>query len=515
MAKRKGLMDSLMDPMPGDSAGLFDDQVEASDEETNQSLQDKVTSSQAELAKVDEAITALTGAVKASDKPSSTLLAKLGEYKSRREQLQAELDKAGSAKPTESAAAPEAQPSVSGPTPTAAAPTTPSIDNKPKTLMDALNKSAPTGKAPAPDYFQQAEDVTKAGAETLKGKLAEAETKREEARGRADVGQLAETLGKSFAQIGAAQAGLKSGVDLSQAVAKAPGVDWESRRKEIQDDYQLRLKDIEMQRKDLADKADHLEKRGEFETSKKLKEKELSLEQAKVDQMGEYRKAEIENAKAKLEASKRSLNPDQFKVREKGLDIYGKAVDEFEKNTAVYDRMQAAKNSYDKAPEGSMDKVYSSIQMIMLSNKALDPTSTIRESEYDRLAKAGDWTGFMEQAKADGIKGAALTRLRTIADSRGGGASILPSEAFNSLYKTGMAQRGPEMKKFAGKLNEIRQDEKKFGIPEELGLSFRPEYEQLLGKQDKTKSAAGATTTSPTTPTQVFGSAEEYLKGNK
>lgn len=64
--------------------------------------------------------------------------------------------------------------------------------------------------------------------------------KREEGRDAIEKGQFFDILGRSLTQIGAAAQGLQSNVDLSN-IAQKSSVDWESRRKELQDDYDRRI----------------------------------------------------------------------------------------------------------------------------------------------------------------------------------------------------------------------------------------------------------------------------------
>lgn len=79
--------------------------------------------------------------------------------------------------------------------------------------------------------------------ETLQGRLGElksqrktAKTERETKRREADWGELASIIGRSLAQIGAAQQGLRTGVDLSKSIGPAL-IDWEKRRDRIDADY--------------------------------------------------------------------------------------------------------------------------------------------------------------------------------------------------------------------------------------------------------------------------------------
>jgi hypothetical protein len=465
----------------------------------------------------------LTGAVKASDKPSATLLNKLGEYKTRRDELEKEL---ASTKPS--------TPGIEqGPQPTTGQ-ATDNLDLRigqegPKTLSESINRMAsPSSAATAtttkpalgagkgletakPDYFAQAEQARTASEGTLQGKLTEAEAKREEARGRADIGQLAETLGKSFAQIGAGQAGLKSGMNLAGAVTAAPGVDWEARRKEIQHDYELRLGELKDQRKDLADKADRLEKRGEFEAAQKLKKRELDLHERQIDQQGRYQNAEIDNARAKIEASKKSLTDEQFKQANKAIDRYDAAAKNYREATQIYDKMDTAYDTYKNAKNDN-ERIYATVQLVMLNNKAQDKNSTVREAEYDRLARNGQWSALINLAEKDGVLPATKEYLKSII-AGGGTPILLPQPQVDALYKTGAIQKTGDVNRFASELGDIRHSEEKFGIVPYSPI--RPEYEKLIKGTEQATQPAGSQAPSPFgqgTSVTTAPSAEAYLK---
>lgn len=485
MATRKGLMDSL-DPMarPFGSESTFSDQMEEDQaQQSPESLRDRLAKKQEELDNVNEAIDSVMGAVKASDKPNSLLLDKLFEFRAKKKSLEEEIKQAG---PTTPASPKLGEPSVGG--------QPPNLDlmvgkEGPKTLSESMAQGSKTAAGPAtslkdringgaakqPDYFQQAEAARTAGETSLKDKLAEAEAQRTSARERADIGQAAEMFGKALTQYGAARAGMKSGRDLSQAVAGAPGVDWEARRKEIQQDYQLRQADVENQRKTLAERIDRLDKMGQFEESKKLQQQKLDLDREELKQKTKFQNAEMEVARSKLEANKKVLTPEQYGLAKNNIEAYDKAFKEYNEGNQVFDKLEIAKNSYlDAVKKGSdVEKQYAAIQMIMLANKAQDPPSTIREAEYDRYAKEGNIADLIDYAKKKGALSSTIEKLEQLATK-----TPLSQGQVEGLYNVASQQKQAFIVPFTEKLQRIRQTENQHGLKDYTPIN--PKYEAWL-----------------------------------
>ena len=179
------------------------------------------------------------------------------------------------------------------PPPTPGAATTPDVTPKapspaPGTsLADKVNKVKEAKGQPEEEtgasLYQKAQAARTAATEGFTGDVAEAKKARDEARSRADWGSLFEQLGKSVAQYGAARAGMKSGYDMSSGIKELAGVDWEARRKEIDQDYREDLSTAQEKMKQASEQAANLEKRGDYLNSEKWKQREYKLQQDKLD----------------------------------------------------------------------------------------------------------------------------------------------------------------------------------------------------------------------------------------
>ena len=264
----------------------------------------------------------------------------------------------------------------------------------PKTLAMSLSDTAKPAKSlkesvsAAPDYFQQAQTMREAGEGSLQGKLAQAETTRKEARERADIGQAAEMFGKALTQYGAARAGMKSGRDLSQAVAGTPGVDWEARRKEIQEDYKLRQTDVENERRLLETKAEALEKRGQYEDSKSARKEAMGLEKQKFawQQLQDLEQNRLKGLETDVKLA--ALAGDKNKV---SLELSKRYRDDdvTKRTVQLRQNTQAAEDLYQKQLNSKTRSSANDIALIFNFVRAQDPASTVREGEYSLAGKQG------------------------------------------------------------------------------------------------------------------------------
>lgn len=307
---------------------------------------------------------------------------------------------------------------ATSPTP-AAGPATPSLQAK----VAASGVGEQEAKA-VPDYFQQAEAKRKEGEGTLQAKLAEAESKREEARGRADIGQLAETVGRSLAQIGAAQAGMKSGFDLSQAVAKAPGVDWEARRKEIQGDYDRRIATAESAQKQLDTEIDRLEKRGQYEDAKQLEKKKMKLQQDVFDFNKQKTKDDLDIERGKIAATQgvKNLERSQQLAADYDKDKRTEVYRDFQSNYSSMKELEVpAKKGNAQAGTAMLTRLArGSNPTGQLSDN--DMEQVLRRSYFDKFGVDLDksvtgnvqqmWQVIVEKKQADAVIDAAMETMR-------------------------------------------------------------------------------------------------------
>lgn len=121
---------------------------------------------------------------------------------------------------------------------------------------------------------------------SLKDRITQATSTRDEERKRADIGQLAERLGQALAQIGAAQAGMRSGVDLSNITKGLPTIDWDAKRKEMTDDYKTTLAEISDERRTLQQK---LERAQDKEQRERFHQDDLKLKKEENAATERYR----------------------------------------------------------------------------------------------------------------------------------------------------------------------------------------------------------------------------------
>jgi hypothetical protein len=167
---------------------------------------------------------------------------------------------------------------------------------KPTSLLEATQKAQQKTKAPKPAATPEGASLSLTGEEkappakeptiqeTLKERLSgldarrtEAKAEREQKRKEADWGQLASIIGRSLAQIGAAQQGLRTGVDMSKAVGPAL-IDWEKKKDRIDADYAQNIKELESERREatrLAERAEDQEIRDRYRKEDYEKQKEL------------------------------------------------------------------------------------------------------------------------------------------------------------------------------------------------------------------------------------------------
>lgn len=155
----------------------------------------------------------------------------------------------------------------------------PTLKEKIKPEKDRGRKIVPETaaeqKAPTPKTIQSTLKERLAG---LDARRQEAKASREERRKATEWGELASIIGRSLAQIGAAQQGLRTGVDMSNAV-KPLLVDWERKKDRIDNDYAQEIKEIEGERREinrLAEKAEDQETREKYREEDYKRQKELA-----------------------------------------------------------------------------------------------------------------------------------------------------------------------------------------------------------------------------------------------
>ncbi len=210
-----------------------------------------------------------------------------------------------------------------------------------KTLLGAIQSSGTT-PSPAPTAGMptsiSAPVTTEAEAEkpedTLLARLRKAEETRGEERKRADVGQVAEMVGRSLAQIGAAQQGMKAGVDMS-GVGQAKGIDWAARRAEIADDYKTELASISKEREQLLEKEKRALEAGNQKELLDIKKKEYKLLERKTN-------ADIEAKQAERDAVRASIGKPDSKMVAAADERAAKTM---EKLDASFDKIQTINTS--------------------------------------------------------------------------------------------------------------------------------------------------------------------------
>lgn len=161
----------------------------------------------------------------------------------------------------------------------------PKEEVKPKTLSEAVSTArtpkAPPAKEAAPAPLSLAERI-----KGIESKRTEAKALREEQRKRADWGELASIVGRALTQIGAAQQGLKTGVDMSNVLGPAL-VDWDKKRDRIDDDYKQEIAELSAEQREIT----RLAEREEDKAAKKdYQEKQAELEKQKIAAMTEREK---------------------------------------------------------------------------------------------------------------------------------------------------------------------------------------------------------------------------------
>jgi len=237
-----------------------------------------------------------------------------------------------------------AAPSGLGPTPDRMynAPEQPS-EAKPTSLLEATKQAQQKTKAPKPaSSTEERAPLSLAGEKkappakepTIQEKLQErlsgletrrkeAKEEREEKRKGADWGELASIIGRSLVQIGAAQQGLRTGVDMSKAVGPAL-IDWEKKRDRIDNDYAQEIKELNAEQKEtirLAERAEDKEAREEYQKQQAKIEAEksrASIERERIKQEG---KLTAENLKALASQNKAAIKA-QFKLTEDKVKEY-------------------------------------------------------------------------------------------------------------------------------------------------------------------------------------------------
>lgn len=186
-----------------------------------------------------------------------------------------------------------------------------------KTLKEAIGKPAQAAPSTATEVETAEPATPKSIQATLQEQLAGLEARRQEAkserdakRKRADWGELASIIGRSLAQIGAAAQGLKSGVDLSNAVGPAI-IDWEKQRDRIDNDYAQEIKELEGQSREatrLAERAEDRETRDRYRKEDFENQKEIANLKYTNKLRGDNAKSVLNEAKAVMSGKTQSFN---------------------------------------------------------------------------------------------------------------------------------------------------------------------------------------------------------------
>jgi len=182
---------------------------------------------------------------------------------------------------------------------------------------EAIGKPAQAAPSTATEVETAEPATPKSIQATLQEQLAGLEARRQEAkserdakRKRADWGELASIIGRSLAQIGAAAQGLKSGVDLSNAVGPAI-IDWEKQRDRIDNDYAQEIKELEGQSREatrLAERAEDRETRERYRKEDFENQKEIANLKYTNKLRDDNAKSVLSEAKAVMSGKAQSFN---------------------------------------------------------------------------------------------------------------------------------------------------------------------------------------------------------------
>lgn len=376
----------LMAPELEQSTG-FPGEASLEDVEEEQAAGPDVGELQKRLARLESEATALTGLVKAQgDKPDTQILNRLSEIKREQSSLQ-DLVKASPVSPTE----------PTGPSATPTSSVSPGAETKPSNLLESFSKSTSNAGKLGAGAPSQNGTVTPSASlsgfkpepekpeDTLLARLKRAETTREEARKRADIGQLAEMVGRSLTQIGAAQQGMRTGVDLS-GVAQGKGIDWEARRAEIAKDYETELASVSKEREQLIEKERRAEEANNQKELLALKKQELGLSQretaAKIDKLRE-------EARAIKEAAGKPDSKEAASALERANKTMEKLDDSFYKVETLNSGVNKAVEQILQDRKANKSTAASERGIITTYLKSLDPDSAVLAAEQLAFINAG------------------------------------------------------------------------------------------------------------------------------
>ena len=172
---------------------------------------------------------------------------------------------------------------------------TPEVKKEPvksKTLKEAVGSAAPDKKPDVPGETdtvseEKPKELTLADRiRGIEGKRAEAKALREEQRKRADWGELATTIGRALTQIGAAQQGLRTGVDMSNVLGPAL-TDWDKKRDRIDNDYKQEIAELSAEQREITRLAEREEDKA---ARKEYQDKQVELEREKLKAQEEREK---------------------------------------------------------------------------------------------------------------------------------------------------------------------------------------------------------------------------------
>jgi len=260
------------------------------------------------------------------------------------------------------------------------------------------------GKGAAPEgttsVTEQAPAVAKLSAEdTLMERLKRAEETKKEERQRTDIGQLASMVGRSLAQIGAAQAGMKSGVDMS-GVAQKELVDWEARRKQINDDYATELAGISKEREQLLAREKEARDAENDRQMLAIRKQELRNEQRKTDAFITKQEEEIKIARA---AAGKPDNKQVEAIREKEAANFDKLNEKQAKVVTANAEINSALDEADKLTTAgnSIAAGFADRTAITAYLKQLDPESAVLAAEYSAAKDINKLTPLLESKFKD------------------------------------------------------------------------------------------------------------------
>ena len=379
MAKLTSNQFSILPSGMEQSEGFGDEPIEDEAVTSSTAIED----TKKRLSQLDSESNALMSVIKAQgDKPDTNILNRLSEIKQEKSSLE-ELVKASPVSPT---AAPTP---MTTPTPTTV---TPSATGQ-KTLLGAIQASGTT-PSPAPTEGMPTSMSTPVTAEaeaekpedTLLARLRKAEETRGEERKRADIGQVAEMVGKSLSQIGAAQQGMKAGVDLS-GVGQAKGIDWTARRAEIADDYKTELASISKEREQLLEKEKRATEAGNQKALLDIKQKELKLSERETN-------AKIDKMKQDTQIAKAAAGKPDSKVVQATIETADKKLAPITKDFLSVEKLntQINQNVKEAIEARRTGKSSAAAERAAITSylKQLDPQSAVLAAEQSSFIEAGD-----------------------------------------------------------------------------------------------------------------------------